>query len=249
MYLVSLLLATLALEFFVISAQVPKGASEYFQPSESVVKNEERLARHTVLIPLKLPSYSLTQSSLFDCQSCTQRVVRPIDFMQGSKRQICPIMSNQRSQGKHAEAIFGGSFYPLKCFQNAWYDGFFVHHDRTGKDNLPAIDTRKNLGSIEGNLEGFLQTGDSSSPYEADEVMRYCNGGLKLKSVENGSGEAGNRKAAWVDDRNSPHLTGTGNVRLCGAWLTATGLWRHLRQPVSEFLLTRDEELLTATAI
>ncbi|KAE9366797.1 hypothetical protein N431DRAFT_417671 [Stipitochalara longipes BDJ] len=140
-------------------------------------------------------------------------------------------MSNQRSQGRRQEAIFEGTCYPLKCFQNAWFDGFFIHRDLTGKDNVPAIDTKKNLGSIEGNLESFLQTGDSSSPCEADEVIRYCDGGLKLHAVENGTGEAGIRRAAWVDDRNSPHLTGMGNVRLCGKWLTATGLWRYLRQP------------------
>jgi hypothetical protein len=142
-------------------------------------------------------------------------------------------MSVQGSHEKPLEAHFEGRFYPLKCFQNAWYSCFLIHHDLTGKDDVPAVDTRKSLGIVEGNLETLLQTSDnSSSPSEADEVKRYCKGGSGLEAVEKAIGEAGTRLAAWVDDRNSPNLIGKGNVRVGGTWLTATGLLKHLRQSV-----------------
>ena len=134
---------------------------------------------------------------------------------------------------KRPEVILGERYFPLKCFQNAWYNCFFTHHDLTGKDDIPAIDTRKRFGSVEDNLEVLLQTsGSSGSPSEADEVKRYCKGGPGLDAVQKGIGEAGTRRYAWVDDRNSPHLTGKGDVRICGTWLTAMGLLRHLRQAV-----------------
>jgi hypothetical protein len=125
-----------------------------------------------------------------------------------------------------------GGRYPLRCFKNAWYDCFFIHHDLTEKDNVPAVEKLKNMGSVEDELTIFLQVSeDLGSPCEADEVKRYCEG-VRLEEVHKGLGEAGTRRAAWVDDRNSPILSGSGNVRLCQSPLTATGLLRRLKQPV-----------------
>lgn len=72
---------------------------------------------------------------------------------------------------------------------------------------------------------------DLGSPCEADEVKRYCEGCADLREVQEGIGEAGTWGAVWIDDRNSPDLTGKGNVRICGK-LSTTGLLRHLKQPV-----------------
>ena len=123
--------------------------------------------------------------------------------------------------------------YRLQCFENAWYDCFSTHHDHSGKDDVPFIDANKNWGDVEDNLISFLQVSDGMrSPCEADEVKRYCEGGASLQEIQEGIDEAGTRQAARIDDRNSPHLTGKGNVRLCGKLLTATGLLRHLKKPV-----------------
>jgi hypothetical protein len=91
----------------------------------------------------------------------------------------------------------------------------------------------RNLSGIEDELAFFLQVSDDSgSPCEADEVKRYCQGRASLKEVYDGVGDAGIRLASWIDDRNSPRLTGKGSARLGTKRLTATGLLRYLQQPV-----------------
>jgi hypothetical protein len=143
-------------------------------------------------------------------------------------------MFAQRGHRKGAERIAQRGRYPLKCFENSWSKCFFDHHDLSGKDDVPAVDAKKSLGDVENDkLTSFLQVSDGlRSPCEADEVKRYCEGGASLEEVQDGFGEAGTRLAAWTDDRNSPDLTGIGSVRLQGKLLTATGLLRHMKQPV-----------------
>lgn len=141
-------------------------------------------------------------------------------------------MLGQRGQRKRTERVPQGGLYQLQCFQNVWYECFFTHHNRTGKDDVPAVDDKKSLGGMGDKLAIFLQVADGlGSPCEADGVKRYCEG-VSLEDVQDGVGEGGTRLAAWIDDRNSPHLTGSGNVRHCKNPLTATGLLRYLKKPV-----------------
>jgi hypothetical protein len=122
--------------------------------------------------------------------------------------------------------------YPLLCFKNAWYPTFFIHHDLAGKDEVPAVDVIESIGGSEDELTTFLHVSkELGSLCDADEVKRYCEG-VRLEDIKNGVGEAGTRRLAWVDDRNSPFLTGSGNARLCENPLTATGLLKYLKQPV-----------------
>jgi hypothetical protein len=139
-----------------------------------------------------------------------------------------------------------GRQYPLLCFKNAWYPWFFTHHDLTGKDDVPAVEVKKRIGGVYDKLTIFLEDSeDSGCPGEADEIKRYCEGG-KLADVVDGVGEAGMRRVAWVDDRNSLSLTGSGNTRSCKNPMTATGVLRHLRQPVRrERPLILPDQLLT----
>lgn len=144
-----------------------------------------------------------------------------IDFQESGKQQ------------KRAERIPEGGRYPLQCFENAWPECFFTHHDCAGKDDVPAIEARKVFGCVEDELTSFLGLFDDlASPCEVGKVKRYCEGGASLEEVQNGMGEAGTRRAAWVDDRNSLHLKGSGRARPSGKLLTATGLLRHLKKPV-----------------
>jgi hypothetical protein len=123
--------------------------------------------------------------------------------------------------------------YSLKCFQNRWYDGFFIHHNLTGKDDIPAIEIRRSLGSVEDPLEILLDTNETPAfPCEADEVKKYCRGGPSLEKIQSRTGECGGRRAAWVDDRQCLQLLGKGNVRRRGTWLTATELLKYLRKAV-----------------
>jgi hypothetical protein len=123
--------------------------------------------------------------------------------------------------------------YPVDCFDKIFYKHFFTHHDLPGKDDIAAVDAKRGLGCVEDELTSFLGISDGSgSPCEGDEVKWYCEGGSSLEKVQRGIGEAATRQAAWIDDRNSPHLTGAGRARLCGKLLTAHGLYQYLKQPV-----------------
>jgi hypothetical protein len=134
--------------------------------------------------------------------------------------------------------------YPLLCFTNAWDPAFFTRHDLTGKDDVSAVEAKKNIGVVGDKLTIFLQVSeDLGCPCEADEVKRYCEG-VSLEGLETGVGEAGERRAAWLDDRNSLDQTGSGNARLCDNPLTATGLLKYLKQSVR----TRLELLLRLTS-
>jgi hypothetical protein len=123
--------------------------------------------------------------------------------------------------------------HPLLCFTNAWDPAFFTHHDLAGKDDVSAVEARKSIGDVADKLTIFLQIFEEQvCPCDADEVKRYCKD-VSLEDVEAGIGEAGERRNAWLDDRNSPDLkAGSGKVRLCNNPFTATGLLRYLKQPV-----------------
>jgi hypothetical protein len=122
--------------------------------------------------------------------------------------------------------------YPLLCFTNTWDPAFFTRHDLTGKDDVSAVEARKSIGEVGDKLTIFLQVSeDLGCPCEADEVKRYCEG-VSLEDLEAGVGEAGRRRAAWLDDRNSLDQTGSGSARLYDNPLTATRLLKYLKQSV-----------------
>lgn len=121
---------------------------------------------------------------------------------------------------------------PLLCFTNSWDPAFLTRHDPTGKDDVSAVETKRSMGDKSDPLTIFLGVlEDLGYPCEADEVKRHC-GGVILKDLEDGVGQAGKRRAAWLDDRNSQDLTGSGNARLYANPLTATGLLGCLKQTV-----------------
>jgi hypothetical protein len=137
-----------------------------------------------------------------------------------------------RDQREQRERISEERRYPLLCFTNAWDPAFFTRRDLAGKDDVSAVEVRKRIGAMGDKLTIFLQVSeDLERPCEADEVKTYC-GGVSLEDLEACVGEAGTRRAAWLDDRNNPYLVGSGNARLCDNPLTATGLLKYLRQNV-----------------
>jgi hypothetical protein len=129
--------------------------------------------------------------------------------------------------------------YPFLCLTNAWDPAFFTRRDLTGKDDISAVEARKSIGDVGDKLTIFLQVSeDLGCPCEADEVKRYCEG-VSLEDLESGVGEAGERRAAWLDDRNSLLQTGSGNARLYDNLLTATGLLKCLKQSVGTRIALR----------
>jgi hypothetical protein len=115
---------------------------------------------------------------------------------------------------------------------NAWPRSFFAHHPLTGKDDVPAVEARNQISGFQDKLTNFLQEStDLGFPSEADEVKRYC-GNVSLKDIEAGVGDAGIRRALWIDDRKNDLLSGCGSPRLSNGWMTAAEGLRYLGQPV-----------------
>jgi hypothetical protein len=131
--------------------------------------------------------------------------------------------------------ISKGKRDPLQWFSNAWPHSLFTYHDLARKDDVPAVEAKHKNGCVEDKLTIFLQASEGLSfPSEADAVKRYCEK-VSLRDIEDGVGEAGTRKASWIDDRNTEDLDAVdvgGNSRLCKNWLTATELLRYLKGPV-----------------
>jgi hypothetical protein len=121
---------------------------------------------------------------------------------------------------------------PVPWFTNAWPRLFFTHHLLTGKDDVPAVEARSQISGFQDKLTDFLQESkDLGFPSEADGVKRHC-GNVSLKDIEAGFGDAGTRKALWIDDRKSDDLTGCGSPRLSNGWMTATRGLSYLEQRV-----------------
>ncbi|KAE9373616.1 hypothetical protein N431DRAFT_504241 [Stipitochalara longipes BDJ] len=115
-------------------------------------------------------------------------------------------------------------------FTNAWPRAFFTRAPQAGKDDVPAVEARSRIGCLPDKLTNFLEgSEDIGFPSEADGVKRYCRN-LRLKDIEDGVGDAGTRKALWIDDRKSDNLTGSGSSRHSNGWMTATRALRYLEQ-------------------
>jgi len=117
-------------------------------------------------------------------------------------------------------------------FTNEWPRSFFTPSPRAGKDDVPAFEGRGRIGGHQNEPIHFLpDPKDLSFPSESNGVKRYCCN-VRPKDIENGVGDAGTRKALWIDDRKSDDQTGCGSSRRSNGWMTATGALRYLRQSV-----------------
>jgi hypothetical protein len=146
-------------------------------------------------------------------------------------------MEDRKQRTSRAERSSGERSYSLRCFEKVWYDDFLTYRDLVGKDETPAVEFLNELDGVGNKLSLFLCNGDDSvGPYEADAIQRFCRN-FSPDEVERGIGQAGSRRACWLDELNSANLAGEGNARACKNMLTAMGLLRCLRQPVREILL------------
>ena len=130
--------------------------------------------------------------------------------------------------------ISKGKRHSPQWFTDAWPRSLFIHHILAGRDDVASVEAKRKIGGVEDKLISFLQTEGLSFPSEADAVKRHCEK-VSLKDVEDGVGEAGTRKASWIDDRNTEDLDAVdvgGNSRQCRNWLTATELLKYLKEPV-----------------
>lgn len=120
-----------------------------------------------------------------------------------------------------------------RCFKNHWHPSFSVHNDNIGGDDQSAPDAQRAAGVVLDDTMAIFLERDASplvSP-DIEDVQRYCEG-ANDENVESGVGDAGALRNAWLDQRNSPYLNGSGNAREHENPLTATGLFRQLKRPV-----------------
>lgn len=97
---------------------------------------------------------------------------------------------------------------------------------------MPAVEARNQISGFQDKLTNFLQDSkDLGFSSEANGIKRHW-GNISLKEIEAGVGDAGTRKALWIDDRKSDHLTGCGSPRLSNGWMTAHEGLRYLEHPV-----------------
>jgi len=157
--------------------------------------------------------------------------------------------AKKRRKGRKEPNTEGRS-YPLLRSPSKWDKWFFNYHDLAGKAKIPAIETKREIDRVEDELTTFLQTSDEFSCSCEETIKRHCKG-ISVKRIEDGIGLAGTRVAAWVDDRQSPDLKGSGTARPRKDWLTATGLLRYLKQPVSRPIKyeTVINQLLTSSSV
>jgi hypothetical protein len=116
------------------------------------------------------------------------------------------------------------------CFENSWHPDF--SRRRNLHDDKILVEVKKKVGADGDDLGIFIaDSGDTASPCEVEVAEAFCRG-MSLKHVDSGIGTAGNRRCVWLDDRDSrPGLKANGTARQHDNPLTATGLYRALKEP------------------
>jgi hypothetical protein len=122
--------------------------------------------------------------------------------------------------------------YPFVCFANAWEPAFETRRDLKG-NNQTYVEAKRSAGAIGDDLSVFLSVSEESGrpPFELEEVKRFCQG-TRIEGLKPGTAREEQQRVAWLDDRNSPRLTGSGSARQYENPLTATELNRLLKKPV-----------------
>jgi hypothetical protein len=119
-----------------------------------------------------------------------------------------------------------GRDYPRRG-ENWWRE---FSSARKINDEQRFVEMKRDLDADGGDIGiFFIDSEDATAPLEVEVIANFCQG-ASFECVKKGMGLAGSRRSAWLDDRNSPCLTGTGETREYGNPLTATGLYRALEQ-------------------
>ena len=104
--------------------------------------------------------------------------------------------------------------------------------NRDFKEDGSYVEYKRSFGAEGDDLGLFLQDLESSIPScQVEEVKEFCLGVL-LDDLKSGAGAAGQRRAAWLDDRRCARVTSDRYVRYHGNPLTATALYRLLKAAV-----------------
>jgi len=122
--------------------------------------------------------------------------------------------------------------------------------DRGFKESSPWIERKESLGAGDDEditlvMRESLVTEQS---YIYREVESYCRG-ARINDVETGHGKAGQRRAAWLDDTTFGRPNSSERGRVHENRLTATGLFKALKEKVCRTLAapSRDGSVLTGS--
>lgn len=131
---------------------------------------------------------------------------------------------------KKVEMLCEKREHPEVCFVKGWYPDFSwprnLHYDEA------SMDSHSMLGDDRDDLNILLSTGfgNPASSCEVEILEGFCRG-TTLEDIALGIGLAGGLRTVWLDDRgSSPDLNGSGDARQYENPLTATGLYRALKQ-------------------
>lgn len=76
--------------------------------------------------------------------------------------------------------------------------------DKGYREDIPFVDVKRDVNTDFDGLDVFLRDSEDAVPSRAAEVIKAFCGDLALEDLRSGSGNAGKRPAAWVDDRRRP---------------------------------------------
>lgn len=105
--------------------------------------------------------------------------------------------------------------------------------DRGFKEDSPWIKKTESLGAADDEDITLVMRESlvAEQSYIYREVEYYCQG-ARIEDVEIGHGEAGQRRAAWLDDTTICGANSGGRGRVHENLLTATGLFNALKEKV-----------------
>ncbi|KAF2812708.1 uncharacterized protein BDZ99DRAFT_518523 [Mytilinidion resinicola] len=116
-------------------------------------------------------------------------------------------------------------------FVKEWDTAFSVKNVQ--REDVSYVEGKRHLNAIGKGITLFLRdTEDAVSSCKVQAVESFCRG-TYLEDIKRG-GTAGQCRTAWIDDRsfpNEPDGPDGGKARTCPNPLTATALYRHLKQP------------------
>jgi hypothetical protein len=101
------------------------------------------------------------------------------------------------------------------------------------KEDRSYVEYNGSIDAVDDPLDIFLQDSEYLLDSSKVEVEEFCQG-LHLEDLKAGAVAAGARqqRTAWLDDRSFPGVTRSPRVRKHENCLTATGLYRILKEPV-----------------
>jgi len=106
------------------------------------------------------------------------------------------------------------------------------------EEDIPFVEKKRSEHDFEYNdIEIFMRDHDDDDDDEdcaITDVKEFC-GDVKLEILSAGDGIAGNRQAACLDDRSAGPDDVLDRVREYDQPLTATGLYRHLKEKVYKY--------------